>query len=241
MRVTRNYMNSLLSRNNMSSLLNGNSKSSGTSSLLQSALSRSSNRRSRFNLNNSKTNGISGSAIGNLTSSVNSEKLYYNMKYHAGQVCDYADKLKDKGEDSIYEKAKESGNTEEIIANIKGFVKQYNSMMANMKESGGRSDVNYQTQLNNLARLSSSDLAATGVTRKMDGTLVIDEKKLAEADIETLGKVWGGSSSFASRAALRADSVESYAERSMEAKASSAYSDLFNTYGSKGNYFNFFS
>lgn len=240
MRVTRNYMNSLLSGNHMSNLLNGSSKSSGTSSLLQRALSRSS-RRSRFNVNNSKTNGISGSAISNLTGSVNSEKLYYNMKYHAGQVCDYADKLKDNGEDSIYEKAKASGNTGEIIANIKGFVKQYNSMMTNMKESGGRSDVNYQTQLDNLARLSSSDLASTGVTRKIDGTLVIDEQKLTEADIETLEKVWGGSSSFASRAALRADSVESYAERSMEAKASSAYSDLFNTYNSKGNYFNFFS
>lgn len=231
MRVTRNYM---------SGLLNGSSKSNGTSSLLQRALSRSSSsRRSRLSLQNSKTNNAN--TIRNLTSSVNTEKLYYNMKYHAGQVCDYADKLSANNTDSIYEKAKESGSTDEIISNIRGFVNQYNSMMENMKQSGSRSDVNYQTQFNNLARLSSSDLASTGVTRKADGTLAIDEKKLASADIETLEKVWGGSTSFASRAALRADSVETYAERSMEAKASSAYSDLFNTYGSKGNYFNFFS
>ncbi|MBP3477380.1 MAG: hypothetical protein J6K48_13875 [Lachnospiraceae bacterium] len=242
MRVPRNYMSSLLNGRNMNSLLSGNSKSSGTSSLLQRALSRTNgSRRSRLSLQDSKTNGINRSSSGNLTGSVNAEKLYYNMKYHAGQVCDYADKLSDKGEDSVYEKAKSSGDTEEILTNIRGFVKQYNSMMANMKESGSRSDVNYQTQLNNLARLSSSELASTGVTRKTDGTLVIDEKKLAAADIETLEKVWGGSSSFASRAALRADSVEAYAERSMEAQASTAYSNLFNSYGSKGNYFNFFS
>ncbi len=233
MRITRNYM---------SNLLNGNSKSSNTSSLLQRALSRSNrSRRSRLSVPDNKITGSNRNLARNLTGSVNSEKLYYNMKYHAGQVCDYAKVLDGANKDSVYEKAKESGSTAEILSGIRGFVKHYNSMMDNMEESGNRSDVNYQTQLNSLARSNSSDLASTGVTRKSDGTLVIDEKKLAEADIETLEKVWGGKSSFASRAALRADSVESYAERSMTAQASSAYSNLFNNYGSKGNYFNFFS
>lgn len=234
MRITRNYM---------SNLLNGNNKSSNTSSLLQSALSRTSSRsrRSHLSMLDSKTTGNNGNIIGNLSGSANTEKLYYNMKYHAGQVCDYADVLDGTNKNSVYEKAKESGSTAEILAGIRGFVKHYNSMMANMEESGGRSDANYQTQLNSLSRSSSSELASTGVTRKSDGTLVIDEKKLAEADIETLEKVWGGNSSFASRVALRADSIESYAESSMEAQTSSAYSNLFNNYGSKGNFFNFFS
>lgn len=233
MRVTRNYMSNLFSTKN---------NSNSTSSLLQRALSRSSkSNRSHLSLQNSKTSTISGLNAGNLINSVNSEKLYYNMKYHAEQVCDYADKLSSNNKDSIYAKAMESGSTEEIIANIKGFVSQYNSVMANLKESGSRSDINYKTQLDSLARSGSSELASTGVTRKSDGTLVIDEKKLAEADVETLQKVWGSSSSFANRVATRADSIEAYAERSMEAKASSAYSNLFSNYGSKGNYFNFFS
>lgn len=232
MRITRNYM---------SNLLNGNSKSSNASSLLQSALSRSSRgRRSRLNLQNSRTDSLSKISTNNLTGSANSEKLYYNMKYHAGRVYVYAERLNGKNKDSVYEKAKTSGSTEEIIADIKGFVSHYNSMVANMKKSGSRTDDNYQTQFNHLARLSSLELASTGVSRKSDGTLEIDEKKLSEADIETLEQVWGGSTSFASRIALRADSVASYAERSMTAQASSAYSSLFNNYGSKGNYFNFF-
>lgn len=232
MRITRNYM---------SNLLNGNSKSSNASSLLQSALSRSSRgRRSRLNLQNSRTDSLSKISTNNLTGSANSEKLYYNMKYHADQVYDYAERLNGKNKESVYEKAKASGSTEEIIANIKGFVSHYNSMVANMKKSGSRTGDNYQTQFNHLARSSSLELASTGVSRKSDGTLEIDEKKLSEADIETLEQVWGGSTSFASRIALRADSVASYAERSMTAQASSAYSSLFNNYGSKGNYFNFF-
>ena len=232
MRITRNYM---------SNLLNGNNKSSNASSLLQSALSRSNRgRRSRLSVQNSRTDSLGKISTSNLTGSANSEKLYYNMKYHAGQVYVYAERLNGKNKESVYEKAKASGSTEEIIANIKGFVSHYNSMVANMKKSGSRTDDNYQTQFNNLARSSSLELASTGVSRKSDGTLEIDEKKLSEADIETLEQVWGGSTSFASRIALRADSVASYAERSMTAQASSAYSSLFNNYGSKGNYFNFF-
>lgn len=232
MRITRNYM---------SNLLNGNNKSSNASSLLQSALSRSNRgRRSRLSVQNSRTDSLGKISTSNLTGSANSEKLYYNMKYHAGQVYVYAERLNGKNKDSVYEKAKTSGSTEEIIADIKGFVSHYNIMVANMKKSGSRTDDNYQTQFNNLARSSSLELASTGVNRKSDGTLEIDEKKLAEADIETLEQVWGGSTSFASRIALRADSVASYAERSMTAQASSAYSSLFNNYGSKGNYFNFF-
>ena len=232
MRITRNYM---------SNLLNGNNKSSNASSLLQSALSRSSRgRRSRLSVQNSRTDSLGKISTSNLTGSANSEKLYYNMKYHADQVYDYAERLNGKNKESVYEKAKASGSTEEIIANIKGFVSHYNSMVANMKKSGSRTDDNYQTQFNHLARSSSLELASTGVNRKSDGTLEIDEKKLAEADIETLEQVWGGSTSFASRIALRADSVASYAARSMTAQASSAYSSLFNNYGSKGNYFNFF-
>lgn len=230
MRITRNHMNNLFRR----------SSRGNNTTLLQSALARTGagSKRSRLSGQSSRTSALGGL---NPTNTVNAQKLYYNMKYHAGQVCDYADKLNVKCEEQLYEKARADGSTEEIIAAVKGFVNHYNSMMANMKESGGRSDVNYQIQFNSLAGRNSSALASTGVTRNADGTLTVDEKKLGQTDVDTLEKVWGGSASFAGRAALQADSVERYAERSMEAKASSAYSSLFNGYGSKGNYFNFFS
>lgn len=168
------------------------------------------------------------------------QKLYYNMKYHAGQVCGYGEKLADQGKTSLFAKAKESGSNAEIAANIRGFVSQYNSMLENLRESGTRTDNNYLSQLNNISGMKSSELASCGVTRKSDGTLAVDDKKLAETDLETLEKVWNGKSGFGGRVSLWADSVESSAESSMEAKASSSYSNLFNNYGSSGNYFNFF-
>lgn len=233
MRVTRNYMNSLLGANNS---LNG------TSSLLQRALSRSSkgrniNRSARLKNSKGNRNALLGSMVQNTG---NTQKLYYNMKYHAGQVSDYAKKLTEKGDSSLFAKAKESGSTAEVVANIKGFVGQYNSMLQNLKDSGSMAYNNYAAQLNSISGLNSSELASCGITRKSDGSLLVDDKKLGSVDVETLEKVWN-ESGFVSRTAVWADAVESAAERSMEAKASSSYSNLFNNYGSKGNYFNFFS
>ena len=233
MRIPRNYSSALLS---------GRSRTGGNYSLLQSALSKT-GRGKRLSRSAQLLSGLQrkNNIFANGTqTSAGAQKLYYNMKYHAGQVCDYGNKLADQGKDSLFAKAKESGSNAEIVANIKGFVGQYNSMLENLRESGTRTDTNYLNQLNSISGLNSSELSACGVTRKSDGTLVVDEKKLEAADLETLEKAWGGKSGFAGRTALWADSVETTAERSMEAKASTSYSKLFNNVGNSGNYFNFF-
>ena len=234
MRIPRNYSSALLS---------GRNRTGGSYSLLQSALSRTSRGRRLSSRNaqvlsglRQKNNIFNNAVLG----TADQQKLYYNMKYHAQQVCEYGDKLADESKTSLFAKAKESGSNAEIVANIKGLVSQYNSMLGNLRESGTRTDNNYLSQLNSITGMNSSELASCGVTRKMDGTLEVDDKELAATDLTTLEKVWGGKSGFAGRAALWADSVETTAERSMDAQASSSYSKLFNDYGSRGNYFNFF-
>ena len=230
MRVTRNYMSGLLGSNNNNS-----------TSLLQRALSRSLKGKSlsRTSLLNS-VNNRSNLFTQNSATAAQTQKLYYNMKYHAGQVSDYADKLSDTSDKSLFAKAKESGDTSEIVSNIKSFVSQYNSMLKNLRESGTRTDNTNLTQLNSISSINSLGLASCGVKRNADGTLTVDDEKLAAADLETLEKVWNGKSSFAGRASSWADSVVASAERSMDAQASNSYSSLFNNYGSSGNYFNFF-
>lgn len=230
MRVTRNYMNGLMGADNNSS-----------TSLLQRALSRSTkgkslSRTSLLNSVNSRNNLLTP----NKATAAQTQKLYYNMKYHAEQVSVYADKLSDTSDKSLFAKAKESGDTSEIVSNIKSFVSQYNSMLENLRKSGARTDATYLTQLNSITSINSLGLASCGVKRNADGTLTVDDEKLAAADLETLGKVWNGKNSFAERASSWADSVVASAERSMDAQASNSYSSLFNNYGSRGNFFNFF-
>lgn len=252
MRVTRNY------RNGMVNFRKNNDKSE-TESLLNTLRRNSASRHGNTLasiLGSSKSSGASGrfntssrfdtSRLydrNTVTSTEKPQKFYYNMQYHAKQVGEYADALKRGEKDSIYDKARESGSTEQIVSNIKSFVNQYNNMMKDLEESGSRSDTALQTQFNSLSRAAQQDLAATGVTRRADGTLEIDEKKLEAADVDTLEKVWGGSG-FSAKAGTKAGSVEATAERNIEAEKSSTYSpfDLTNLYSSKkssGNYFNY--
>ncbi len=238
MRVTRNYR---------SGMLNVRNRNKGSqSSLLQSVLSRNSTGRLASLLGNKKNTGLSSAIDRNFinTTDTKSQKFYYDMQYHAKQVGEYANALKSKEKDSIYDKAKESGSTEQIVSDIKSFVNQYNNMMKDLKESGSRTDSNFLMQFNSMSRLDERDLALTGVTRKSDGTLAVDEKKLEAADVETLEKVWGGNG-FASKAAAKAGSVEATAGRNIEAEKSSIYSpfDRANLYNSgirnTGSYFNY--
>ncbi len=231
MRIPRNYMNSHLASNNTSS-----------NSLLQRALSRSSKnkRTSRTSLLMNAADNRKNLLTSNTASAAQSQKLYYNMKYHAEQVKNYAEKLTDAGSKSLFAAAKESGDVSEAVSAVKGFVSQYNSMLDNLKESGTRADTLYRTQLNSYSNIYASEMAKCGVKRNADGTLSVDEKALAATDADTLEKVWSGSNGFVSRAASWADSVAAGAERNMEAQASNAYSSLFDNYGNSGKYFNFF-
>lgn len=240
MRVTRNYRDGMVNfRKN-----NNNSQTS----LLQSALSRSSTS-SRANrlaslLGNNKSTGISSAANRNFVSSTSkSQKFYYDMQYHAKQVGEYAEALKTTEKNSVYDKARESGSTDQIVSDVKSFVNQYNNMLNDLQESGTRTDTSFLTQLNSMSRVAEKELSLTGVTRRADGTLAVDEKKLEAADVDTLEKVWGGKG-FSAKAAAKAGTVESTAEYNIEAEKSSTYSpfDRTNLYSSgrnSGGYFNY--
>lgn len=241
MRITRNYRDGMVN-------FRKNSKNS-QSSLLQSALSRSSTS-SRANrlaslLGNKKNTATSGLTNRNFVNSASkSQKFYYDMQYHAKQVGEYADALQSTEKDSVYDKARKSGSTDQIVSDIKSFVNQYNNMLNDLDESGSKADASLLNQFNSMSRVAERELASTGVTRAADGTLVVDEKKLEAVDVDTLEKVWGGNG-FSSKAAAKAGTVEATAERNIEAEKSSVYSpfDRTNLYGSgsrsTGSYFNY--
>ena len=233
MRITRNYL---------SSLLGSGSGVYGQPSLLQQALSRSKSRKTVRNsalLNSlSKTSGPLGQTA---KTAGQTQKFYANMKYHAGQAADYAGRLTDRSDGSVFAKAKESGDNAEVLSQIESFVTQYNHMIGDLRESGSRTDMLYLTQLNSLSGMDSLELASCGVGRSADGTLTVDRDKLAATDLETLEKVWNRSGGFADKAADWADSVEAGAERNRQAEASSLYGNRLNPYMSSntnGSYFN---
>lgn len=118
-----------------------------------------------------------------------------------------------------------------IAKAVKSFVSDYNSVV---KSGAGSSNSNvvrntqYMTKQTSIYKNSLSDV---GITIGDDNTLSLDEEKLKSANIETLKRVFNGSTSFAAQTANRSRSIGQAAVRA----ASTA-----TTYGSTGRY-NFYN
>lgn len=211
------------------------------SSMLGLGSNKSSTRRSRMmdRYNNTNTaNRFLSAQSANKTNSTQSN--YLSMKENAGEVQSIASKLTDTGEDSLFTKAEESGDTTAVTKQIKDFVNKYNGMVRNLKTSGGRVDNSYLNQLNANAKMYRSALQATGVTQNADGTLSVNDKTLAGASAEQLKKAWGPGS-FTTKTISAAKNVQSNAVNGINNLIANSYSNLLRGYGSKGNYFNFWS
>ena len=218
MRVSRGFMSAMLG-------LNSNKSSTRRSRMMD-----------RYNTNTA--NRFLNTKSANKTNSTQSN--YLSMKENAGEVQSIASKLTDAGEDSLFAKAEESGDTTAVTKQIKDFVNKYNGMVRNLKNSGGRVDNSYLNQLNANAKMYRSALQATGVTQNADGTLSVNDKTLAGASVEQLKKAWGPGS-FAAKTSSAAKNVQANAVNSMNNLIANSYSNLLRGYGSKGNYFNFWS
>ncbi len=219
-RISRNYMSALMAANKGKS----SSRKRMTNSLL------STNKYSnRYNTQTNKTTGT------------NAATTYMNMKDNAGKLQSAANKLLDTGDNSIYAKAEESGDTNQITRQVKEFVNQYNSTVRDLKSAGGRVDTSYYNQMTSYASMYRNALEASGVTRNSDGTLSVNENALKKASVEQLKQTWGGSSSFAARAGQVATNVQYNAVTSMNSMINNSYSSLLRNFGASGGFFNFWS
>ena len=196
--------------------------------LTNSLLSTSKNN-NRYNTKTNKTTGTNAAAT------------YMNMKENAGKLQSAASKLLNTGDDSIYAKAEESGDTSQITSQVKDFVNQYNSTVRNLKSAGGRVDTSYYNQMTSYASMYRNALEASGVTRNSDGTLSVNENALKKASVEQLKQTWGGSSSFAAKAGQVATNVQYNAVTSMNSMINNSYSSLLRNFGASGGFFNFWS
>lgn len=219
MRVTRNYMSAMLGIGN-------SKKTSGKRRMMDRLTSTGTNRL----LNTQSANKASGT-----------QATYLNMKNNAGELQNAASKLTDTGEDSLFAKAKESGDTSAVTKQVKEFVSHYNATVRSLRSGNSRVDNSYLNQLNANASMHRSALQATGVTKNADGTLSVNEKTLLSASVEQLEKAWGGSSSFAAKTTSAAANVQSNAVSSLNSLVSNSYSNLLRNFGARGNYFNFWS
>ena len=153
-------------------------------------------------LNHKSSSGLLGS-IGNNTSTSASKILkksnYSKLEDLSENLNKYALKLTDSAKDSIYDKAKEGGNTKDILSDISKMVEGYNATMKQLKITGGTMNEFYRQQLKEISTGNKEALKGIGITQEKDGSLAVNEKTLQNADADALKKALGSESGFVSK------------------------------------------
>ena len=122
----------------------------------------------------------------------------------AGKLADSADKLLNKGKDSLF-KTKTDGaghsyvdyDTDEVYKAVKDFVNDYNDFLDSASEAD--------------AKANESTLKAIGITVGSDNKLSVDEDKFKEASKARVQSVFQSTGGFAYQVKAKASTVSNYA------------------------------
>lgn len=163
---------------------------------------------------------------------------YKKLSKTADSLQELAEKLSAKGDDSFFEKIKESGKTDELYSMVESYVSKYNSTLSELKKTPGVLNQYYGQMLQESAEDSSSALEKIGITIGKDGALSIDQKKLKESSIEDIEQAFGASGEFTSKAGFLAGKISDNALAGMQS-ASIQYNGSGSLYSQFASQFDF--
>lgn len=186
------------------------------------------------NTNNSLLNALNKNRN---TVDTKTKAQYDKLEKTAGQLSQKADVFMAEGEESLFAKARESGDSQKIYDAVEDFVGWYNDTLAALKNASGTLDDYYSQSLKAAAVENKSALEDIGVTISRDGTLGIDREKLKAADIDTLERVLGKTTGFTKKAAFLAGRISDNAQANRDSLSSqySSAGTLSNALGSRYN------
>lgn len=195
-------------------------------------------------LNNKSSSGLFGDVGNNTNKSVSDilkKNNYSKLEDTSENLNKYASKLANTDKNSIYDKAKESGELKELLSDVGKMVEEYNATMNQLKKTGGTMDEFYRRQLTEIPAGCKDALKSIGITQAKDGSLNIDEKILKNADVDTLKKALGSETKFASRLSFVSNRINENASANVTS-ALSRYTSNGSSYMNsfEANKYNFF-
>lgn len=152
---------------------------------------------------------------------------YEKLERNADRLQKRAGSLAAKGENSLFAKARESKDTEEVCREVQALVEDYNNTMKILRSTSGPLNDYYRQMLQEAAAGNSKSLSGIGITVSKDGKLTVDSEKLKAADIDALEAALGEAGSFTSKVSFLAGRVSDNAEAGTKS--------LTNQYGANGS------
>lgn len=162
------------------------------------------------------------------------KKSYEKLEKAAEELAENAQAFLAEGQDSIFAKAKESGDYGEVYSQVEKLLESYNATVKSLKSSSSPLDGYYRQMLSDAAGEHSEALKTAGITIGKDGTLSIDKEKLKELDKESLEGLFGPSGTFTEKVAFLGERVSDNAGANA-LSFSSKYNASGNSYAVLGN------
>ena len=159
---------------------------------------------------------------------------YEKLEKKAEELAKNAQAFLAEGQDSIFAKAKESGDNEELCSQVEKLLASYNDTLKALKPSASPLDDYYRQMLKDAAEENSEALKAAGITMGKDGILHVDKNKLKETDVDSLEKLFGASGTFSEKAAFLGEQIADHAGANA-LSYSSKYNADGNSYAALGN------
>lgn len=132
-----------------------------------------------------------------------------------------------------------------VVKEINAFIDDYNTMMKKMASIDDRTNNVYIKQLKGYVKHYDTALKELGITQASDGTLLVDQKTLKEADVEKMQTLFQTKNGFADLVATRSSVVESNANMNLTKQNKFSYmynynrnGSSYNNYGTSGSRYN---
>ena len=188
-------------------------------------------------INGNSNNTLLNALNKNSTTDAATKTKYEKLEKTADQLSEAASAFTATGKDSLFSKARESGDNQDIYNAVENFVGKYNSTISALKNTSSTLNDYYSQMLKSAASDNKEALESIGITIAKDGSLSVDKDKLKEADIDTLEKVLGNTTGITKKVAYVSGRVSDNAQTN-QSSLSNQYSStgsLYSTLASKYN------
>ena len=154
---------------------------------------------------------------------------YEKLENYADQLTQSAQVLLQNGENSLFEKAKASGDNQKVYDSIENLFENYNSTLKALRTTSNTMNDFYRQMLLEAPAETKEGLAGVGITFAKDGTATVDMEKVKAADFATLEGLFGKDSDFVNKVEFLSTRISDNAEANVES-LSSAYNAGGNLY-----------
>jgi hypothetical protein len=179
-----------------------------------------------------KSNGMVGDlsslkGIGKNNDSNHKQAVYSAIQSSAKSLQLHGEKLLSEEKGSLFSGAETTGQTKEVITQVKAFVKEYNNMVKNMKKTEDTVNTYFAKELHSYIKEQEPKLKEMGITLQADGTLQMKESVLDKAELSSLKDVFHGKNSFVKNVMEKSLFIEKKASTDIANLASFAYKSTY--------------